>query len=786
MKKFFLILIFIIKIVNADTKNYFIVKKMIFSGLNHISNSTLAKIIPIRIGEKFIGNTSKKIVKTLSDTGLFENINIFMEKNILTIKVREKPIIKSIKFFGKTVLANDLLYKKLIDNNLKIGLPFEENKLENFKKSLKKYYYKIDRYRSNFTYSTEIDKNNKVSINIFLSDGEETINKQLNIIGNKSFSDEEIKEYLKINRKNNQKKFFHTSKFKKEDLIRDLFLIRDFYLRRGYIKFDINSVNISFTPDKKYSYLTINVSEGNQFLIKDVLLTCKKNKYSNRIKKLISIKKNSFYNFEEALYIKEKIKNSLEEHGYIDTNIEIYHTVDEKEHKISLNFLVDIGKKIYVRKILFKGNKISKNYILYREIPNMEGLKINTKLLKKSKEELYKTGLFEKIDIEILKLKNLHDTVDILFKLKEKNTGSINFGFGLEGRKNINFNVGIQQKNLFGTGNKIEFFSKKSNFLKTAEIFFENPFFFSRNIFLNSKLLYYSEHKQLENLRKDNKVFSIINNIGFSFLKNNIIKLGLEFKKYSFFDEINLDTLKYLEKSYKNFSYKDLVIHLNIRSNSLNNKVFPTCGKDTEINSKVTVPISNNQYYKIQFSNSYYYKVHREKLWIIMHKIKLGYGNGKKELPQYENFYSGGFSTIRGFKMNSIGPRIIYFKKNMSENYLKDKEKFYETIGGNSFIVSSLELIIPTSFLGKFSNLIRTSIFVDSGIVWNSLLSMNNEPLKDRIIINESPGNIRVSSGISIQWISPIGPLTISYSSPIRSYQWDKIEKFQFNFGRQW
>ncbi|WP_348666586.1 outer membrane protein assembly factor BamA [Arsenophonus symbiont of Ornithomya chloropus] len=785
----------------AYSSDWFVIKNIYFEGLQRITLDTALLNMPIQVGDTINNNHINRTIRDLFSTGNFEDIRIFRNKDNLIIRLKERPIIANITFFGNQVLKTDLLKSNLESVNIRIGEVMNLKNLTNIINMLTDFYYSIGKYNIKIKPIILILPNNQVHLKLFFSEGVSAKIQNINIIGNKIFSKSELMKYFQLKDDVFWWNINSDKKYQQEKLSNDLEALRSFYLSKGYAKFTINSTNISLTPDKKNIYITINITEGDKYIISDIELNVDKEEHYNEIKKLIKIENNVLYNATTIKKIEKNIKNLLGHYGYAYPNVITELKINIKNKTLKVNINVDSGHRFYVRQINFLGNHISKDSVLRREMRQMEGAWLGNDLVLLGQNRLKRTGFFEKVDVEIKRVPDISDQVDIIYKVKERNTGAMNFGIGFGSESGISFQIGIQEENWLGTGNAVSMSAKKNDYSTYGELSLTNPYFSMDGISLSGRIFYNNFSAKDAYLSDyNNKIYGIDTTLSFPFNENNIFRIGTSFVHNSLSDmKPQVSMWRYLASigEILNFNDKacydvnDISVDLGWIYNNLDRGFFPTSGKKISLNSKITIPGSDNQYYKIKFDTSQYYPLDEDAKWILLGRTQVGYGNdiNGKELPFYENFYAGGVGTVRGFRSNNIGPKAIYLEKNSLTGQIIPKfdNPSIDAIGGNAIATASLELILPLPFIDeKNLNLIRTSFFVDAGTVWDS--HWRNTEASWRVGMPDygKLSNIRVSTGIALQWISPLGPLTFSYAKPLKHYKGDKNEEFQFNIGRTW
>lgn len=771
-------------------KQNFLLKKIRFEGLDRVSIHEVLKNLPISVGKVISDSDINHTIHYLFNTGKFNDIKTLCETNTLVITVKERPIITQIQILGNNFIQTEIIKKYLETFDLRIGNTLNNMVFSIIEKKIKEHYYTEGYFNIKVKLIPDYRMHNSVHITILLNEGNFAEIKKINIVGNHTFSSQILEKILQ----NENKIFFWQSrKYNHEVFFDNLKKLNEFYLNKGYLKFNIDNTQINFTPDSKEVYLYIKLYEGNRYKISKIVIDPIQ-AYQIEIKNLLNITIGEFYNYEKLTKIENIIKNIFYKKGYIDASININTKVNDDNHSVELYINIDIGKRYHVRRINFQGNYISQHSVLRREIPQMESTWLDNSLIEEGKMNLERTGYFESVDFNIVRLEDIKNQVDIFYTIKERQTGNFNFGLGYSKESNITFNIAAQEENWLGTGHSISINVMKNNSENYTELSFINPYFTINGCSFGGKIFYNqlkANHEKL--IHYSNTRYGIESTFSVPISKNNMLSYGLGYEHNVLFNmEPQITILRYLKAMHKSkinknsYDSNDFILNYGWIFDTLDRQVLPTVGTNINFIGKTTIPSSMNSFHKTIIDAKTYIPLNKNNSIILLGHSKLGYGMGfgQKEFIFYENFYVGGINSVRGFLTNTIGPKTIYLKnkKNCAEKFCVSQD----TIGGNALAVSGIELIFPIPLLNKqFSNTLRASLFLDFGTTWDSKWSFSDEKFTNKKSYNNIE-HIRASTGIAVQWISPFGPINFSYGIPIKKYRDDQLEYFQFNFGKTW
>lgn len=786
----------------ADNQE-FSIKKINVTGLYRVTKGAVLLALPIQVGDTITRDDLQKALKKVYATHNFDNIAVLYDDTTgeLTFKVSERPTIVKISYAGNDAIKTEQIEEIIKAQGIRIGETLDIIKLKELERSLEDYYHGMGRYQAKVKAILVYLPRNRVDVKFNFTEGVAAKIEQINIVGNKAFNDERLLAQLELRDHVPWWNFIASRNFNAQQFNGDMEALRSYYMNRGFVRFNIEQTRVEVTPELKGVYLTISLSEGERYYLDTFSIVGETYGHRDEMLALIPLEKGDIYNAAKIAHAEELLAGYLGKFGYAYTKVKAVPDVDDENKLVSLKFNVEPGKRIYVTDVRIKGNTITTDDVIRREVRQMDGTWLSNENISVSKRRLNQLGFFESVEVEPKSSGTEADTVVVDVKVKERPTGSVKAGVGYGTESGINLSGEISQDNFLGYGGRASIAINTNKYDKKLEVSYNEPYFTLDGLSLGGNIFY-------EDFKAGDANIIDYNNtkygggllLGYPLDEHKYISYGIGYEhnklsQTNAYAQIKRFWYIYAEEDRTNSEviFENYSLSLNFNRNYLDKGVFPTNGDRQKIRFSVTVPGSDTQFYKITADTTHFYPLDRESKFVINFRGKAGYGNGYGEkdgydqiLPFFENFFLGGDEWLRGFKYNSVGPRALY-----ETGYMGNRTTIAtrSSVGGNAILAGSLQLVVPTPFATEgYENSLRTVLFVDAGTLWDT--NYHKENFKncsincDYMYDFSSPKYYRASAGATLTWISPLGPLGFTLARPIKERTGDKTEFFSFNIGR--
>lgn len=735
----------------------FVIKDIRVEGLQRTEPGTVFNYLPVKVGDTFSDDKAESAIKALFATGFFADVRIETENNVVIVAIAERPVIAELNINGSKEFDSKQLKKALKDNGLAESRVFDKSVLEQAEQELKRQYYSKGKYSVQINTKVTKLERNRVAVTMDIDEGVAARIKQIKIVGTKAFKEGDLLDEFALTDSGWLTWLTRDDQYSKQKLQGDLERLRSYYLNRGYFEFNIDSTQVSISPDKRDVYITVNVSEGEKYTVSDVRFAGDLTVPEATLKPLVQIKPGETFTRDKVNDTVSAITDLLGNSGYAFANVNAVPEVDKDKHQVAFTFFVDPGRRVYVRRINVAGNTRTRDEVIRREMRQMESGWYDNQKIKRSKERLDLLGYFTDVNVETPAVTDTPDQVDVNVSVTEKPTGSVQLGAGFSQDNGFALSASISQTNFFGSGKAVSAGFNTDKVNEFYNLSFTDPYFTVDG----TSLGYDVYRKTYDPSQKDRgqyktKTDGIMVRAGVPITEFDRINFsaGVERTKIGLFSDSPKRYVDFVnEYSSSNFS---LLASASWARDTRDSALWPTKGSVSKAAAEFALPGGDVQYYRFSVGNQWYYPLSKNLTLMLNGELGMVNSWSKKKLPFYENFYLGGISSVRGFESGTIGAQ--------DENN--------NAYGGTRRAVFNAEVLFPFPGL-RDDKTLRLSTFFDVGTVFGGQF---NSGLTWR-------DNLRYSAGLGLSWVSPLGPMRFSFSQPLHKKSNDHLERFQFTLG---
>ncbi|WP_253446077.1 outer membrane protein assembly factor BamA [Halomonas sp. Y3] len=745
-------------------------------GLQRVSAASVFNAFPVSARDRVDERELAEATRSLFATGMFEDIRLARDGDVLIIQVVERPTISRLNISGNRRIGDQELRQGLRQAGLAEGEVLQLSTLDEIQRELEGVYQSQGRYSASIETSVrEIDEG-RVQVDVEINEGAVARIRQINLVGNRAFDDDTLRDVFELNdRPGRIFGWFSRDEYSREALAGDLERLRSFYLDRGYVNFNVESTQVSITPDKSQIFITVNVDEGRQYRIGDVRFVGDLQISEREARELLRVESGEVFSRSDVTASSEALRARLGAEGFAFANVDGIPEVSASGDTVDLAFRVDAGRRAYVRRIEFIGNTTTQDEVLRREMIQLEGAPASTQSITQSRQRLERLGFFRQVDVETRPVAGEPDKLDVTYTVEEQPSGSISASVGFSQSAGVIYGLGLSQTNFLGTGNRVNIGAQRSDTFTSVNFGFTDPYWTLDGISRGYNF-YYRETDYEDSDISTYSTDAYGAGINFGYPINEITRLNFGAAVEDLTVKTYRDTAQEIQQYVEDQGEdaQSLKLTASWTRNNLNRGIMPTAGNYQRLSLETAVPGSDAEYYKLRAQARQLFPLNDNHDWALKFSGELGYADsvGSDPYPFYENFYAGGLGSVRGFTANTLGQRTT-----PPPSGGRDR-----TLGGNVLVQGSAELLFPLPFIEDRRSL-QTSLFLDAG---NTFLTdcYATETGTSNCSSGVDLGDLRYSVGVGLSWLTPVGPLTFSIAEPINDESGDDTQFFQFSLGQ--
>jgi outer membrane protein insertion porin family len=731
----------------------FTVRDIRVEGLQRVEPGTIFGSLPFRVGDQYTDDKGSAAIRALFALGLFKDVRLETQGDVLIVIVEERPTVADVDFVGTKEFDKDTLKKALRDIGLTEGRPFDQALADRAEQELRRQYINRSLYGAEVVTTVTPIERNRVNLTFTVTEGEPTKIRDIQIIGNHAFSESTLKGLMELNTGSWLSWYTKSDRYSRTKLNADLEALRSYYLQRGFLEFRIDSTQVAISPNKQDISITVNITEGERYVVSGVRLEGDYLGKEQEFKTLVKIKPGEPYNADQVTETTKAFTDYFGNFGYAFAQVEARPEIDRANNRVGFVLVAEPSRRAYVRRINISGNNRTRDEVIRREFRQFESSWYDAEKIKMSRDRVDRLGFFKDVNVETSDVPGAPDQVDLNINVTERPTGSLQLGAGFSSAEKLGLSFAIKQENAFGTGNYLAVEANTSKYNRTIVFSTTNPYFTNDGISRTIDV-YHRSSKPYENQGGDYRLVtsgaSLRFGVPFSELDTVFFGAGLERTEIIEGTNIPAAYLAYAEE----FGHTSNTVPLTLgwSRDDRDSTLVPTTGRYQRFGGEWGAA-GEVRYLRGDYQYQQYYSFNKQ--YTLAFNGELGWGRGLQgqPFPVFKNFYSGGLGSVRGFEQGTLGP----------------KDVTGASIGGAKKVTLNIEALTPFPGAGNDRTL-RGYGFVDIGNVFGE---------NEKVTFSD----LRASVGVGVSWLSPIGPLRVAIAQPVRKQPGDRIQKFQFQIG---
>jgi outer membrane protein insertion porin family len=740
-------------VANAWAVDPFTVRDIRVEGLQRVEPGTVFASLPFRIGDQYNDEKGSAAIRALFALGLFKDVRLEVNGDVLVVIVEERPTVADVDFVGTKEFDKDTLKKALREIGLTEGRPYDQALADRAEQELKRQYINKSLYGAEVVTTVTPIERNRVNLTFTVTEGEPAKIKEIHIVGNKAFSESTLKGLFDLDTGGFLSWYTKSDRYSRAKLNADLEALRSYYLNRGYLEFRIDSTQVAISPNRQDISITVNVTEGQRYVVSSVKLEGNYLGKEDEFKSLVTIRPGEPYNAEKVAETTKAFTDYFGNFGYAFANVEARPDIDRVNNRVAFVLQAEPSRRAYVRRINISGNNRTRDEVIRREFRQFESSWYDADKIKLSRDRIDRLGFFKEVNIETSDVPGAPDQVDLNITVSEKPTGSLQLGAGFSTAEKLALSFSIKQENAFGTGNYLGVEVNTSKFNRAIVFNSVNPYFTPDGISRTIDVYHRSSRPYQDQGGNYELVTSGVGlRFGIPFSELDTVYLGGAVERTEIRPGTNIPAayLDYAERF--GFTSNSAPLSLGWSRDDRDSAIAPTKGRFQRLAGELGL-VGDARYTRTNYQLQQYIPLSKQFTLAFNGEAGWGKGLSGRPFPVFKNFYSGGLGSVRGFEQGTLGP----------------KDVTGATIGGARKLSLNVEFLTPFPGAGNDRTL-RMFGFVDAGNVFGE---------NERIRANE----LRASAGVGISWISPIGPLRIAVAQPVRKFAGDRIQRLQFQIG---
>jgi len=738
---------------SAAAFDAFVVRDIRVEGIQRTEAGTVFSYLPVKVGDTLNADKAAQAVKALFATGFFRDVRLEIEDDVLVVLVDERPAIATLDFVGTKAFDKDQLRKGLREVGLAESRIFDRSLVERAEQELKRQYLSRGYYAAEVTTTVTPLERNRVGITFAVTEGNVAKIRQINIVGAQAFKEKDLLKQFTQRTPGWLTWYTKTDQYSRQKLSADLEALRSYYLNRGFLEFNVDSTQVSISPDKQDIYITINITEGERYTVSAVRLAGELLLPEDELLKMVRLKPGAMFSREHVVDTTKAISERLANDGYAFANVNAAPEVDKEKKEVAFTLFVDPGRRVYVRRIQIQGNDRSRDEVIRREMRQMEAAWYDGEKINKSRARVERLGYFDEVTVETPAVPGTTDQVDVHVNVKEKPTGNLMLGAGLSSSEGLVFSGSVNQQNLFGSGKHVGVGFNTSKINKLYSFSYTDPYHTIDGVSRGFDVYYKdTDTSSLSVATYGTQSFGGGVRYGFPIGEDDFINFGLAYDSTKISTTTN-SPLRFQKHDGK--TYAGLIATLGWSKDTIDSRIYPMQGYLARVSGEFGLG-GTLRYYRANLQYQQFFPYGRD--YAIMLNGEFGFANGMggQALPFYKYFYAGGVGSVRGYKSGSLGP--------------VDDSGSQDRLGGSRRFVANAEFLFPMPGSGQDKSL-RLGAFVDAGRIWDGHATFQGDD------------GMRYSAGLSLAWSSPLGPLKFSLAQPLNKKKDDDIQRLQFQMG---